>query len=30
VCPVDDCIMVDPSRQESEDILLARYDALHR
>ena len=29
VCPVDDCIAVDPAHVEGKDVLQARYDALH-
>lgn len=29
VCPVDDCIAVDPAHVESKEVLLARYQALH-
>ena len=28
-CPVPDCIIVDPEHEESEDVLMARYEALH-
>jgi len=29
VCPVDDCIAVDPAHTETKEVLQARYEALH-
>jgi ferredoxin len=29
VCPIEGCIAVDPERTEPQEILLARYQALH-
>lgn len=28
-CPVPDCIITDPDHEESEDILMERFEALH-
>lgn len=28
-CPVPDCIITDPDHEESEDILMERYEAFH-
>ncbi len=29
VCPIDDCIVVDPALAESRETLRARYELLH-
>ena len=29
VCPVDECIIVDPAHTESRDVLEAKYQSLH-
>ena len=29
VCPVDDCIKIDPNHTESKEQLQAKYDSLH-
>ena len=29
LCPVDDCIILDPNKVESKEVLQAKHDAIH-